>query len=157
MYFTTHLTVPLPQEEEEDADAATQREEQGDSVGAMGGASAANTMSDQDVLEKLIVVTPSRSRGQRGGASAGAGDGVAGAGKAIDSSTSRLIADGLALYEQELAEVRAGKTGGGSGWARSVELGGMRRAGVWADAVWRLGKIWRRAGGAVREASVPAH
>lgn len=74
----------------------------------MGGASAANTMSDRDVLEKLIVVTPSRSRGQRGGASAGAGDGGAGAGKAIDSSTSRLIADGLALYEQELAEVSAG-------------------------------------------------
>lgn len=54
-----------------------------------------NAMSDRDVLEKLIVVTPSRKiRGDPGGK--------------LDTSSSRLIADGLAMYEQELAAVSAG-------------------------------------------------
>ncbi|PNH07979.1 La-related protein 1 [Tetrabaena socialis] len=68
---------------DEDEDAAAERGEQEDVV---------NAMSDRDVLEKLIVVTPSRKMGP-GGRS----------GK-LDNSSSRLIADGLAMYEQELSE-----------------------------------------------------
>ncbi|GFR40100.1 hypothetical protein Agub_g652 [Astrephomene gubernaculifera] len=67
---------------DEDEDAAAQRDEQEDVV---------NAMSDRDVLEKLIVVTPSRKIGPPG------------SGK-LDNTSSRLIADGLAMYEQELAE-----------------------------------------------------
>ncbi|GLC63381.1 hypothetical protein PLESTF_000030300 [Pleodorina starrii] len=72
-------------DEEQDEDAAAEREEEEDVV---------NAMSDRDVLEKLIVVTPSRKVGGRGGA----------AGK-LDNSSSCLIADGLAMYERELAEI----------------------------------------------------
>ncbi|KXZ47077.1 hypothetical protein GPECTOR_38g314 [Gonium pectorale] len=71
-------------DEEEEADAATTQREEQDVV---------NAMSDRDILEKLIVVTPSR-KADRGAASGGK----------LDQSSSRLIADGLAMYEQELAE-----------------------------------------------------
>jgi hypothetical protein len=69
----------------QDEDAAAERDEEEDVV---------NAMSDRDVLEKLIVVTPSRKMG--GGGSGGK----------LDNSSSCLIADGLAMYERELAEVR---------------------------------------------------
>ncbi len=45
-------------------------------------------VSDQD-LEKLIVVTQTRPKGGR-----------------LDPGVAKLINDGLALYEQELSEVR---------------------------------------------------
>lgn len=78
-------------QDQQQEDAALQGEE-GDVVAAM---------SDRDVLEKLIVVTP--SRGVKGGAG---GSRLGGLSAALDNTSSRLIADGLAMYEQELAEVR---------------------------------------------------
>ncbi|GIL71970.1 hypothetical protein Vretifemale_2399, partial [Volvox reticuliferus] len=68
---------------DEDEDTAAQREEE----------DVVNAMSDRDVLEKLIVVTPSRKM-----------DGGGGGASKLDNSSSCLIADGLAMYERELAE-----------------------------------------------------
>jgi hypothetical protein len=91
--------LPPAQDQEEDS---TVRREGGDVVNGI--------MSDKDVLEKLIIVTPSR-KAPGGGRTAG-----------LDTGSSRLIADGLAMYEQELAEVGGlGDCAGGRG------LGGLRR------------------------------
>ncbi|GIL45714.1 hypothetical protein Vafri_2882 [Volvox africanus] len=69
---------------DEDEDTAAQREEE----------DVVNAMSDRDILEKLIVVTPSRKI-----------DGGGGGASKLDNSSSCLIADGLAMYERELAEI----------------------------------------------------
>lgn len=55
-----------------------------------------HALSDREVMEKLIVVTPSRKVRAAGGQAA-----------AMDRDTSKLINEGLAHLEQEFQEVRA--------------------------------------------------